>query len=85
MACGACVLASDAGGLPDVVGRDGEGGRLFRSGDAADLAEKLQALLDDPAARRELGRRGRARAERVFDMDRMVEGFVRAVLEPNGP
>lgn len=80
MACGACVLASDAGGLPDVVGRD-EGGLLFRSGDAADLADKLSALLGDSAARQRYRTQARARTERLFGLDDMVRGFVNELQE----
>lgn len=81
MACGACVLASDAGGNPDLIGRNEEGGRLFRSGDAADLADRLFALLRDPEARLRYRKQARARAERLFGLDDMVRGFVREVQE----
>ncbi|MBI5118514.1 glycosyltransferase family 4 protein [Candidatus Poribacteria bacterium] len=43
LACGRPVVASDVGALPDLV--DGSNGRLFRSGDPADLAEKLRSAL----------------------------------------
>jgi glycosyltransferase involved in cell wall biosynthesis len=81
MACGACVLASDAGGNPDLVGHDEEGGRLFRSGDAADLAEKLLALLGDSTARERYRKQARARAERLFGLDDMVRGFVKELQD----
>lgn len=44
---GKTMLASDAGGLPEII-RDGENGWLFRVGDAADLREKLAAWLAQP-------------------------------------
>lgn len=62
MACGRPVLASDIPGVRAVV-RDGETGLLLRPGDVADLAAKLDALLDDPARRWAMGRRGRAEVE----------------------
>jgi glycosyltransferase involved in cell wall biosynthesis len=81
MACGACVLVSDAGGNPDLIGRDEEGGRLFRAGNSAELAEKLYALLSDPAARQLYQKQARARAERLFGLDNMVHGFIREVQD----
>ncbi|MBA4067327.1 MAG: hypothetical protein C0501_27185 [Isosphaera sp.] len=77
MACGAACLASDAGGLPEVVGG---AGRVFRAGDVGDLAAGLKWLLDDPDARRRLGAAGRARVEELFTLDRMVAGHA-AVCE----
>lgn len=42
------VLASEIGGMPDLV-REGRAGWLFRAGDAADLRRQMQRLVDDPA------------------------------------
>jgi glycosyltransferase involved in cell wall biosynthesis len=47
-AAGLPVLASRFGGLVEVV-RDEVDGELFAPGDAADLARRLQRLLDEPA------------------------------------
>jgi glycosyltransferase involved in cell wall biosynthesis len=41
-ACGCVVLGSDAGGLPDAIGK---AGLLFKQGDVEDLAEKILAIL----------------------------------------
>ncbi len=46
-AAGLPVLASRFGGLVEVV-RDGVDGELFTPGDAADLARRLQRLVDEP-------------------------------------
>jgi glycogen synthase len=43
-ACGCVVVASHAGGLPEAVG---PAGMTFKRGDADDLADKLQWLLED--------------------------------------
>jgi glycosyltransferase involved in cell wall biosynthesis len=40
--------------------------------DVPALAEAVAELLDDPRRGRELGLRGRARAERLFDLRRNV-------------
>ena len=81
MACGACVLASDRGGLPEIIGRDGEGGLLFRAGDVGDLAAKLLELIKDESLRQQLRTQGRARAEQLFSLDQMVSNFVRTFTE----
>ncbi len=65
MACGAAVVASDAGALPEVVG---EAGLIFKAGDANDLAAKLQRLIDDSAQRAALAKRGRARVEANYQL-----------------
>jgi glycosyltransferase involved in cell wall biosynthesis len=77
MACGAACLVSDAGALAEVAG---EAGRVFRSGDDADLATKLKGLIDDPELCRSLGRAGRLRAEKLFTLERMVDEHI-AVCE----
>ncbi|MGQ0619305.1 MAG: glycosyltransferase family 4 protein [Panacagrimonas sp.] len=50
MACGTPVVASDIGSLATAVS-DGIDGLLARSGDAADLADKLERLISDRALR----------------------------------
>jgi glycosyltransferase involved in cell wall biosynthesis len=67
MACGVPVVATTGGALPEVVGG---AGRLVPPGDAASLASAVGDLLDDPAARDRLGRRGRDRVTSEFDWDR---------------
>jgi len=57
-AMGKAVVAPDMMNIRDLI-RDGETGVLFRPEDAGDLETKLERLLDDADARRELGRRAR--------------------------
>jgi glycosyltransferase involved in cell wall biosynthesis len=66
MACGAAVAASEVGGVPDLV-RDGETGLLAEKGNAAQLAERLQALLADAGLRTRLGAAARRAVERDCD------------------
>ena len=47
MACGCVVVASDVGGLPEVVS-DGVCGLLHRSEDVRDMAEKICSLIASP-------------------------------------
>src|SRR5207244_9095490 len=49
MAAGVPVVTSRITGIPELV-RDGETGMLVAPGDASDLADKMAALLEDPAA-----------------------------------
>jgi glycosyltransferase involved in cell wall biosynthesis len=67
MAAGLPVVASDVGGVGELV-LDGETGLLVPPGDPARLAEALQRLLRDPALRRRLGAAGHARARERFDL-----------------
>lgn len=72
MAQGRPVVATASGGSPELVD-DGVEGFLVPPGDPARLAGRLDCLLDSPGLRREMGRRGRSRAERDFSLDLMVE------------
>jgi glycosyltransferase involved in cell wall biosynthesis len=58
MACGAPVIGSTCGEIPNVVG---DAGLLFPEGDAGALRAHLERLMCDPGLRRDLAARGRAR------------------------
>jgi glycosyltransferase involved in cell wall biosynthesis len=72
MGCETPVVASDAGGLPEVV-EHGVTGLIVPRGDSTALAAAMGRLLDDPALRAEMGRAGRERSLRLFDWDRTAE------------
>jgi starch synthase len=65
MACGAAVVASRVGGIPEVVA-EGETGLLVPPGDPADLADAIASLIADPARAGLMGQRGRARVAAEF-------------------
>jgi len=67
MACGKPVVASNAGGIPELV-RDGTDGILVRPGDVRGLADAILRLLTDRALAGELGRNGKERV-RGFSWD----------------
>jgi alpha-maltose-1-phosphate synthase len=65
MACGTAVVASDVGGIPEVVA-DGRTGLLTRPGDPAALAAALNSLVADRARADAMGVAGRERAVTEF-------------------
>ncbi len=65
---GVPVVATSAGGLPEIV-RDGVDGLLYPPEDVDALVARLRSLLDDPGRRREMARAGREGARR-FDPGR---------------
>jgi glycosyltransferase involved in cell wall biosynthesis len=64
LACGTPVIGANIGGIPEQV-VDGFNGFLFEPGKAAQLAEKINYLLDNPQRTVELGRNGRRRVEEL--------------------
>lgn len=69
MAAGRAIVASDVGGLPELV-EDGRSGRIAPSGDAVAFGRTLIHLVADRDERESLGREARARVERLFrDID----------------
>jgi glycosyltransferase involved in cell wall biosynthesis len=60
MACGAPVVASSGGAIPEIAGGAAE---LCDPGDPQDIAETILRVLDDPALRRSLCERSLRRAK----------------------
>ena len=82
MACAVPVVASNAGGLPELV-EHGRGGFVFPVGDTAAMAAKVLELLDDPV---ELARQKHLAAQRaaLFGTEPVVdryEALYRRLLE----
>ncbi|OYV90029.1 MAG: N-acetyl-alpha-D-glucosaminyl L-malate synthase BshA, partial [Acidobacteria bacterium 21-70-11] len=74
MACGVPVVASDAGGIPEVV-ENGNGGYTFPVGDTAAMAACVLGLLSDPG---ELARQrllARAQAADNFSTAKVVDRY----------
>jgi glycosyltransferase involved in cell wall biosynthesis len=64
LACGTPVIGSRIGGIPEQI-LDGWNGLLFEPGNAMQLAEKMQSLLDDRHLAIKMGRNGRDQIETV--------------------
>ncbi|MGH9457485.1 MAG: N-acetyl-alpha-D-glucosaminyl L-malate synthase BshA [Thermoanaerobaculia bacterium] len=69
------VIASNAGGLPEVV-RNGVDGYLLPVGDVPAMAERARELLVDDAKRERFGRAGRESATENFHVDRVVPRYL---------
>jgi N-acetyl-alpha-D-glucosaminyl L-malate synthase BshA len=66
------VVAFRIGGIPEVVG---DTAYLHEFGDTAAMASSLDALVDSPEVARQMGERGRARAEKQFTAARIVPQY----------
>lgn len=72
MACGCCVIGSRVGGTPELTGENTRG-LLFASGDANDLAEKLQTVMRDEGLRQQLGQNAAAFALSELTVEKNIE------------
>ena len=82
-ACGKPVVASDIGGIPEVV-QHGVNGLLVPPGDAQGLAHALERLLSDPAEADRMGAAGRARIVAHHDWDALVSRIEDVLLDAVG-
>ena len=62
MACGVPIVASEIGGVPDVV-RDGENGLLVPPRDSGELADAIIYLLENEDMREKMGKNGRKKVK----------------------
>jgi glycosyltransferase involved in cell wall biosynthesis len=73
MACAVPVIASAAGGIPEVV-EDGKTGFLAPPGAVAAMVERALRMLEDPAEHERMKRNAAARALE-FSADRVVPRY----------
>lgn len=74
MACETCVVGSDSGEIPQVIG---DAGLTFHEGDERELAEHLQQLIDSPVLLESLGHRGRQRVLEHFTYAKIAANTVK--------
>jgi glycosyltransferase involved in cell wall biosynthesis len=81
MGAGLCVLTSDVPENREVV----EGaGFTFQRGNAADLADRLRFLIQNPAVREAAGKTARKRIEEEYQWQRIAEEIEAAYLKVIG-
>jgi glycosyltransferase involved in cell wall biosynthesis len=80
LASGRPLIATRAGGIPELVG-DAGNARLVPPRDPAALAAAMASLIGQPEARRALGRSGRRRAETALRQDAYHASVTRALFE----
>jgi glycosyltransferase involved in cell wall biosynthesis len=83
MACELPVVATAAGGVPEVV-VDGDNGHLVPPLDPPALAAAMQRVLSDKATAARMGKRGRRRIEELFTTAMMIDrtaNLYRSLLE----
>jgi len=78
MACATPLVVSRAGAIPEVVGPDGLCADLVTPGDVGELAQALEAMLDDPDRRARMGAAGRDRVERLYSWRAVAEATAAA-------
>jgi glycosyltransferase involved in cell wall biosynthesis len=87
MANGLCVVASDVGGIPDLI--DPECGVLVPPDDVESLSAALRRVIEDDRTRAALGAAALARVRREFDVDvvwRRVDEIYRSLVRrPDRP
>jgi N-acetyl-alpha-D-glucosaminyl L-malate synthase BshA len=74
MACQVPVIATRAGGIPEVV-EEGECGYMFEVGDVDAMAAAALRILNDPSEGERLGRRGREIASARFSTERIIPQY----------
>ena len=75
MACEKPVIASNVGGIPEVI-KHLETGILFDPENYSELAIYLN-LLSDSSFRKTIGKKGRNRVCKYFNVDNMVNNFIK--------
>ena len=72
MACGCAVVASDIGGLPELI-HNGEDGFLCQAGDAKQMSDRVLELIENKQLLRAIQKAARKRA---------IEGYSAEVVVP---
>ncbi|MDD4862116.1 MAG: glycosyltransferase family 4 protein, partial [Smithellaceae bacterium] len=75
MALAKPVVASQVGGIPDLV-KDGVTGFLFEAGNVKKLAEKLRILLSNKEMAVEMGKRGRELVQGQFSNENYISNYL---------
>ncbi len=77
-ACGAVVVASRVGGIPELI-EDGITGSLCEPGNVDDFASKIDLLLSTPAMRVSIGQQGREKVTRSGGLMASLPSYMKAI------
>jgi glycosyltransferase involved in cell wall biosynthesis len=80
LACGAPPIASKLGGMAEMID-DGRTGWLFRSGDAAELADRVERVWNDDARVSQMAHAARAEYEARYRADANLERLLEIYRE----
>jgi L-malate glycosyltransferase len=69
------VVSTNVGGLPEVIGPDGEGGFTVESNDVDGFAQHIIDLISNSDMRTNVGEQGQQRAKQLFDANRMAKEY----------
>lgn len=81
MSSGLPIIATSAGALPEVVGKDGETGILVPPAEPDALAAAIKRLLNDQPLRKRLGEAGRKRVHKNFSWEQAAKKTVEVYQE----
>lgn len=80
MAASKPIVATDVGGNPEVV-IDGKTGFLVAAQNPQVMADKILAILNDPALAQRMGMAGRQRVGQIFSLDCMTDAYEKVYQE----
>jgi glycosyltransferase involved in cell wall biosynthesis len=72
------VIAANAGGTHELI-QDGLTGLFYQSGNAEELAEKIEYLYDHPELRIKFGEKGRGWAFNTFTIENYISGLLEVI------
>ncbi len=81
LSCGRPIITTDRAGCREVV-EDGVNGYIVKQQDSADLIEKIEKFLAlTNEERKNMGLAGRAKVEREFDRQIVIEAYIKEIGE----
>lgn len=83
MAAGLPVVATNIGGIPEII-NDGQEGYLVKPADSGAIAESLKKLLLDTELFKKIADNSKARVEKEFSLSKMIDGTLSVYNEVLG-